>query len=71
MFKNAPPTAKPDASSIRVCPGCGTGHLHWYRRPGMVGDPVYIEDFCSPACAVATCLRGKWHDGQPLASYAA
>lgn len=70
MFNYAPPTAKPEDGSPHMCPGCGTGDFYWYRRPGVMGDPTYIEDFCSPACAVATYLRGTWHDEQPISPVA-
>ena len=64
MFKNAPPKARPSRDE-RPCMGCGAPGTHYWRVKGKQ-DPVYIEDFCSPECAVVTYLRGTWRDGTPI-----
>jgi len=68
MFMHKPPEAVEDiAEGTHSCWGCGEGEYFWWRVPGR-SDPWYVEDFCTPACAVVAHLRGTFSDGNPISA---
>lgn len=64
MFENKPADAiwYPAADPKTGCPGCGGPWTegYWYSQDSLSGHAptvFYIEDFCSPECAVLYWLQ--------------